>query len=184
MRFALFAATAACALLGACGGPESSEANNAQTNVGNEASQPANGMLMVAAASLNKDQALKIMHERHEGMEEVGKANKVLRRELTGSSPDLAAVRSAAAKIASLSAKASGWFPRGTGPELGKTGAKPEIWQNPQDFSAKLRNFQAASQTFTAAARSGDVGAIKGRYAELGQACKSCHDKYRSEMHH
>ena len=37
---------------------------------------------------------------------------------------------------------------------------------------------------FNAAAASGDVGAIKARYADLGGACKACHDKYRSEMHH
>jgi cytochrome c556 len=136
------------------------------------------------AAAPSRDQALKIMHDRHEGMEMIGKANKVLHRELAGSSPNLAAVRSSAAAIANLSRKASGWFPKGTGPELGKTGAKPEIWQNWPDFTAKLHNFQAAAKMFNAAAASGDVNAIKARYADLGGTCKACHDKYRSEMHH
>jgi cytochrome c556 len=31
---------------------------------------------------------------------------------------------------------------------------------------------------------SGDVNLIKAKFGELGQACKACHDKYRSEMHH
>jgi len=138
----------------------------------------------VAFAALPKNKALAIMHERHEGMEKIGDTNKLLRREITSSSPFMPAIQSGAATIAGLSVRANGWFPKGTGPELGKTGAKPEIWQKPQDFTAKLRSFQAAAQAFNAAARSGDMNAIKARYADLGGACKACHDSYRSEMHH
>ncbi|HXC74301.1 MAG TPA: cytochrome c [Sphingomicrobium sp.] len=138
----------------------------------------------VAFAALPKNKALAIMHERHEGMEKIGDTNKLLRREIISSSPFMPAIQSGAATIAGLSVRANGWFPKGTGPELGKTGAKPEIWQKPQDFTAKLRSFQAAAQAFNAAARSGDMNAIKARYADLGGACKACHDSYRSEMHH
>ena len=186
MRPALFASVASLVLLAACGGPQSSQANNSQANISNSASPPAtaNALVMLASRPLSKEAKLKVMHERHEGMEQIGKATKVLRRELTGGSPDLGAVRSAAATIASLSGKSSAWFPQGTGPNLGKTGAKPEIWQNPHDFAAKLRNFQVAARAFNAAAESGDANAIKSRFGDLGQTCKACHDKYRSEMHH
>ena len=138
----------------------------------------------VAFAALPKNKALAIMHERHEGMEKIGDTNKLLRREIISSSPFMPAIQSGAATIAGLSVRANGWFPKGTGPELGKTGAKPEIWQKPQDFAAKLRGFQAAAQAFNAAARSGDMNAIKARYADLGGSCKACHDPYRAEMHH
>ena len=138
----------------------------------------------VAFAALPKNKALAIMHERHEGMEKIGDTNKLLRREITSSSPFMPAIQSGAATIAGLSVRANGWFPKGTGPELGKTGAKPEIWQKPQDFAAKLHGFQAAAQAFNAAARSGDMAAIKARYADLGGSCKACHDSYRAEMHH
>ena len=137
-----------------------------------------------AAAPLAKGRALAIMHDRHEGMEKIGDTNKLLRREITSSSPFMPAVQSGAATIAGLSARASGWFPKGTGPEMGKTGAKPEIWQSPQDFAAKLHNFQAAARAFNAAAKSGDMAAIKARYSDLGGTCKACHDSYRAEMHH
>ena len=139
---------------------------------------------MVAAKPLSKGQALAVMHERHEGMETIGKANKSLRREIESGSPDAMAVRLSAAQIAQLSRKASGWFPAGTGPDVGKTGAKPEIWQKPQDFAAKLHNFQAAAQVFQAAANDGDANAIKGRYTDLVHSCSACHDSYRNEMHH
>ena len=138
----------------------------------------------VAFAALPKNKALAIMHERHEGMEKIGDTNKLLRREITSSSPFMPAIQSGAATIAGLSVRANGWFPKGTGPEVAKTGAKPEIWQKPQDFAAKLHGFQAAARAFNAAARSGDMAAIKARYADLGAACKACHDPYRSEMHH
>jgi cytochrome c556 len=138
----------------------------------------------VAFAALPKTKALSIMHERHEGMEKIGDTNKLLRREITSSSPFMPAVQSGAATIAGLSVKANGWFPAGTGPDVGKTGAKPEIWQNQQDFVAKLHAFQGAARAFNAAAQSGDLNAIKARYAELNGTCKACHDKYRAEMKH
>jgi cytochrome c556 len=129
-------------------------------------------------------QALTIMHERHEGMETIGKSAKAIKRELDGASPDMAAVSAGAAQIADLSRKASGWFPAGTGPDIGKTGAKPEIWQNQQDFAANLHAFQEAAKAFNVAAMSGEVDPIKAKFGELGQSCKACHDKYRKEMHH
>ena len=138
----------------------------------------------VAFAALPKDKLLSVIHARHEDMETIGKANKAIRRELDGSSPNLAVVRNSGGQIAKLSRQASGWFPQGSGPELGKTGAKPEIWQTPQDFSAKLGNFQAAAQAFNVAAAGNDAGAIKARFADMGGTCKACHDKYRSDMHH
>ena len=187
MRVALMSAAAGCLLLGACGGPATSQANNAQANISNDSrdeNSAAASMVHNASLATGKVDVKAVMHERHEGMETIGKNNKAIKRELEAGSPNLATVRSSAATIADLSRKASGWFPAGTGPEAGKTGAKPEIWQNQQDFAAKLRSFQAAAQTFNTAVGRNDVNAVKARFADLGGTCKACHDKYRSEMHH
>ena len=135
------------------------------------------------AAPLSKQAALRIMHERHEGMEAVGKANKLLRREITSGSPDLAAIRTASGDMAKLAARSAKWFPKGTGPEMGKTGAKTEIWQKPADFSTKVRDFQGASRALHQAAARGDLAAVKASYGKLGGTCKACHDPYRSDMH-
>jgi cytochrome c556 len=179
---------AACLALSACGGPETSQANNAQANMSNTAAPPptaaASGVSADAFSPVSGDQAKSLMHERHEGMEAIGKANKAIKRELEETAPDLATVRGSAAKIADLSQKASGWFHAGTGPDVGKTGAKPEIWQNTQDFAAKLSAFQKAAPAFNSAAAGTDLDAIKASFGQLGQACKACHDKYRSEMKH
>ena len=187
MRFVLPAA--ACALLAACGGPETSQANNSQANVSNTAQPPAtanetgNNMVLLAVKPLPKEQALKVMHVRHEGMEAIGKNGKALHRELASGSPFLPTVRSSAAQIAKLAAQASGWFPFGTGPDVANTRAKPEIWQNQADFLAKLHNFQAAAKVMNAAAAGSDVAAMSTRLNDLEGACKACHDKYRAEKH-
>jgi cytochrome c556 len=185
-RFIFSMLCASCAL-GACGGPETSQTNNAQANISNTAQPPATAATSVTAdafSPVSGDQAKSVMHERHEGMEAIGKANKAIKRELEGGTPDLSTVRASAAKIADLSQKASGWFHAGTGPDMGKTGAKPEIWQNTQDVAAKLAAFQKAAAGFNSTAAGSDVNAIKTSFGDLGKACKACHDKYRSEMKH
>jgi len=198
MRLSI-AAAAACVSLAACGGPDSSQANNAQANISNGSRNETEAVASSAGASqqaanraafagpVSGADATRIMHERHEGMETMGKTAKTIKGQLDSGSPDLGAVRASAAKIADLSSKADGWFPAGTGPDAGKTGAKPEIWQGSAiqtDFIAKLAAMQKAAQAFSGAAAGGDVATIQARFSELGRTCKACHDKYRSEMHH
>ena len=184
MRVALLAIP--LAVLAACGGPETSQANNGQANITTSDSTPASSAKIEQAdfSPVSGDQAKTIMHERHEGMETIGKSTKAVKRELDAHAPDLATLRASASKIAGLSQKASGWFHAGTGPDVGKTGAKPEIWQNTQDFAAKLVAFQKAAAAFNSTAAGNDVVATKARFADLGGTCKACHDKYRSEMKH
>jgi cytochrome c556 len=194
MRVNIVVAICACATLAACGGWKSGQANSAQGNISKDSRPPAtskasavtnqtNGMVMLAVFPVKGPEAARIMHARHEGMETLGDATKAIHRALAGAT-DLATVRSNAATVSRLSQQASEWFPLGTGPEAGKTGAKPEIWQNSEDFASKLRNFQAAAQAFSAAVSSRDTAAINARFAQLGGTCKACHDKYRAEQHH
>jgi len=170
-----------CVLLAACD-------KLAETNQQSEANQTTNpsevASSTVAAAAtkpLTKQAALKLMHERHENMEEIGKAVKAARRELNAPSPDMAVVRKSSATIAGFAPKVGSWFPTGTGPDIGKTMAKPEIWQKPQDFAAKTRDFHKAALAFDVAAKSGGAAAAKSAFADLGKTCKTCHDSYRNE---
>jgi cytochrome c556 len=135
------------------------------------------------AAPLSSDRALQIMKTRHDGMHAIADSAKAIHRALEAS-PDLPTVRSNAAKMVQLSQQVSHWFPAGTGPDVGKTRAKPEIWQNTEDFASKMRNFQAAARAFNAAARGNDVTAMNARFADLDGTCKACHDKYRAEEKH
>ena len=180
MRTRLLLAVAAAVIAG-CNKP-ATEQNNAAavSNAAAQADAAAGKSNAVLGPAIAGDQAKTLMHERHEGMEDIGDAFKLANRELKGASPDVAAIRTAAAAIADGAAKSSGWFPPGTGPDIGKTRAKAQIWQKPEDFAAKDKTFQEAAVAFKAAADSGDLNAIRAQAGELGKACKACHDPFRA----
>ena len=195
MRISLLAAAAAGLLTG-CGQSADNRTATADTRnsqvlpiTDNHAmlampgkSNPMDAMMRsMRAAPMPHNAAMQRMHERHEGMEQIGKSFKLAGHTLKSGSPDLAVVRSSASTIGRLAAKTPTWFPAGTGPDVGKTGAKPEIWQKPADFVAKDTAFRQAAAAFDAAAKSGNMTAIQDRFGDLGKTCKACHDSYRSE---
>ena len=55
------------------------------------------------------------------------------------------------------------WFPKGTGPEAGKTRALPEIWSKPDDFTAAQKMFSERAPKLLAAVKAKDVAARAGR---------------------
>src|SRR5947209_11634304 len=103
-----------CIAVAACGGPQTSQANNAQANM-SEGARPsataAGTSVSNTTEAVTGAKAKQVMTERHEGMETIGKQAKAIHRELSGGSPNLGTVRMAAGKIAELSQKASNWFP-------------------------------------------------------------------------
>ena len=117
---------------------------------------------------------------RHEHYEELGKAFKAIRDETSASSPDFAALQKNAETVNEASVNQQQWFPKGTGPEAGKTRALPEIWSKPADFEAAQKMFSDRAPKLLAAAKSKDVDAIKAAFRETGGACKNCHDTFRS----
>jgi cytochrome c556 len=174
----LIIAAAAIALLAGC--REQAAGDRAAQNEAVNVAETAEAAAPLGAA-VTGDEAKRVMHVRHEGMEDIGDATKVLSRELKSDSPDLAKVRENAGTIARLAPEATGWFPPGTGPDAGKTHAKPEIWQKPEDFAGKRDAFQKAAQAFNAAALGSDLAAIRDAFGELGKSCKACHDSYREK---
>ncbi|TGD74719.1 cytochrome c [Mangrovimicrobium sediminis] len=70
-------------------------------------------------------------------------------------------------------------FPPGT--EKGTTRAKPEIWEEFDDFKADLAELQEAVAALQVAADSGDKKAIAAAVGETGKTCKGCHDEFKSK---
>ena len=174
-------AVAALLLVSGCG--QSGEGNQllAEANASGNAAAAAvqNNVRKSGAAPLQKDQALALMKQRHENYEQIGKANRAAKKALeTG---DIAAVRTAAATIAELAPKAQSWFPAGTGPEVGKTDAKAEIWRQPEQFAIGMQDFRDAAAAFERAAQGDDIEAMKAAQANLGKTCKSCHERFRED---
>lgn len=69
----------------------------------------------------------------------------------------------------------------GPGSDKGTTRAKPEIWENMDDFQAKMKDMQAAISAIEDAAEAGDRQAIGAAVGEAGKTCKACHDEYKSK---
>ncbi len=99
-----------------------------------------------------------------------------------GQAADLAGHAHALAELAKVSRNV---FPAGSGPDAGKTGAKEEIWAEPDAFAALVDDFVALAAAFSDAAASGDMkatGKALGALAKNG--CKACHEKFREKHSH
>jgi cytochrome c556 len=122
--------------------------------------------------------------ERRDAMKGNGAAMKAINETLEkgGSAADLAPH---AAKINDTAMKLATLFPAGTdqpqGKDPGQTMAKPDIWQNPDDFAAKVKEFQDEAAMFQTAVAGGDMGVIKAEFEKLGGACGDCHKSYRAK---
>ncbi|MFL6763702.1 MAG: c-type cytochrome [Sphingomicrobium sp.] len=183
MRIAPFVLAFSVVLLSGCGGPETSQANNAQANISNESRDSTNAAASNLEARLSLGDAAKVMHERHEAMEGLGKAMKALHRELDSGKPDINVIRTKTSTMASTAAKTPALFPAGTGPDVGKTRAKPVIWTQHDLFIRKAKDFLAASQAIDAAAKTGDVNKVMALHDNVDKACKACHDPFRAPEH-
>lgn len=175
MARGVVAAVFAAVLVAGCGTGE--QAN--QANESGNAVMPS-AETRTDSTPLTHDQALAVMKEREHHMEAFGDEAKKISTTLKSSSPDVQQIQQSAAKIAELAPKLQSWFPKGTGPDVGKTRAKPELWQKPEDFTLKAHDLEVAAQEFKVAADSGDLSRIKPAFAALGKACKACHDLYRA----
>jgi len=90
---------------------------------------------------------------------------------------DAAAAASNAELVATISKLPWAGFAPGT--EGGK--AKPEIWKEQAKFKELGDKLQADTEKLAAAAKGGNLDAIKAQVAATGETCKSCHDTYRSK---
>ncbi|MFN2288497.1 MAG: cytochrome c, partial [Chromatocurvus sp.] len=65
--------------------------------------------------------------------------------------------------------------------EKGTTRAKPEIWDNMDDFESKLDDLRDAAASLDEAVEGGDRKNIANAVKDTGGTCKACHDEYKSK---
>jgi len=93
---------------------------------------------------------------------------------------DLALFQKHANAIASLAPlPINGFIPDS---DMGDTHAKPEIWENWEDFNAKMNALIQETKTLAEVASNGNQDAIKEQFIKTAGTCKSCHKKYREKM--
>lgn len=73
------------------------------------------------------------------------------------------------------------WDAFGPGTDKGDTRALPAIWTEQAQFKAGADKFQAEAAKLNAAAKTGNLDAIKTAFGAVGQSCKACHDNYRKD---
>ncbi|BCU08163.1 c-type cytochrome [Allochromatium tepidum] len=95
-----------------------------------------------------------------------------------------AQVEAAANVIAAIANSGMGaLYGPGTDKDVGdvKTRVKPEFFQNMEDVGKIARDFVGAANTLAEVAATGEAEAVKTAFADVGTACKACHDKYRAK---
>lgn len=59
------------------------------------------------------------------------------------------------------------------------TDAKANIWQNHDDFTAKINDLVSAAKHLQAVASAGDEDNYRSAIGGVGKTCKGCHDSYK-----
>ena len=61
--------------------------------------------------------------------------------------------------------------------------AKPEIWKDAAKFKAASEKMVVEVGKLEAAAKAGNLDAIKAAMGAVGGSCKACHDDFRAERY-
>lgn len=130
----------------------------------------------------NASPATKAAYARHENFEKLGGAFKGLNDELRKGSPDKAVLANNARTINTLAGALPSWFPRGSGVTARPMSeAKNEVWTDAAGFGAATAAFRTEAGKLNTAAAGGDIDTVKAQARATFQACKGCHEKYRTE---
>lgn len=62
------------------------------------------------------------------------------------------------------------------------TRAKPEVWQNPAEFSQAQKKLEESTEQLLKAAESGNMALIRPALNSVEESCKSCHQQFREKV--
>jgi cytochrome c556 len=139
------------------------------------------GMVLTAAGSSHAQLGPRdAVAARQNGYRETGAAMKTINDQLKSDAPLKIMLRISARRILQTAHEQYGWFPAGSGPDLGvKMKAKPVIWTDTAEFKADQDRLQQEADLMAQAVEKGDVALMRTQAHALGEACAACHHKYR-----
>ncbi len=113
---------------------------------------------------------------RQEAMKSNGASMKAIKAivEANGAAADVVAP---AQKIGEIADMIPDLFPQGS--DQGDTAAKPEIWQNWDDFKSKAGDLKMQADMLVSAAQGGDLATVRAQFEKVGAACGACHKAYK-----
>jgi cytochrome c556 len=85
-----------------------------------------------------------------------------------------------AQRVATMAPMLLEGYPPGSGTGA-PTRAKPEIWDNFDEFSKLMHAMEDKAAALAEVAKEGNLEKSRAAVGELGDACKACHDKYRAK---
>lgn len=85
---------------------------------------------------------------------------------------DAEALRGLAAGLPAL-------FPKGTGPDVARTAAKPDVWQRWPEFNAASKRLESETARLLQLARGKDAAAFDKQFEAVNAACNECHQQFR-----
>jgi cytochrome c556 len=103
-----------------------------------------------------------------------------IKAELEVSKPDLARVRASTGLLEQLKTLPFEAFVPGT-ESIENSAAEPEVWSEAVRFRELAGQMQERVGALDAAARAGDVAALRTAFVQAGKACKRCHDDFRRQ---
>jgi len=133
-----------------------------------------------ASAELNQDQAERAVETRQSVLHlmgwNIGPLGGMARGRMEF---DGERVETNAARLVALSEMLSDAFAADTRANNVTTEALDVIWEQPDEFAAKIEATIEASKELLNVAATGDEGDIKAAIGQLGSTCGSCHDDFR-----
>jgi cytochrome c556 len=121
-----------------------------------------------------------IIKARQEKLKDLGEQMKTIGGQAKSGTLDRAVMAEAAKKAVAYTKDLPSWFPKGTGPEVGvKTGAKPEIWAQPDDFNAAAEKLPPEAEKLAEVVATGDTPTIFAQLQATGKTCQACHKEFR-----
>ncbi len=125
------------------------------------------------------------LKNRQEAMKGFGGNMKAINEFVEKGAGTPADVAAKAAAIEEGSKQIVALFPAGTGMDdgVGKTAAKKEIWEKPDDFKAAADNMGMLAGKLKEAAATGDKQQIADAFGALGKnGCGGCHQTFRAKL--
>lgn len=154
---------------------------DASTFKGRDMIRKSSVLLAMAVATLIAGHAAAetdAVKERQELMKATGKSVKTVVQMIKGEvAYDAAKAKEAMETVSGVPTKFAKLFPEGSDMHP-KTAAKPEIWDNWEDFKKRLSDLEAKSAAAAKAAEGG-LDRFKAAFGQVGKACKGCHEKYK-----
>ena len=117
------------------------------------------------------------IEDRQKSMKANNQSMKILGGMAQGESPfDAAVVKEQGEALATTFDGLRNLFPPGSENGQPETYAKPEIWSDPDGFTAAITRAMDAALALAAVT---DEAQLMDAVGTMGEACKNCHDKYR-----